>query len=471
MDSKLYQDAQVAYTAAATSGKPKKADLVDLWSGVHMFSAVRSSAFATNVAQSDDGILFAMAGLMYEVDSGATGVASCTNDLGVDGIVPHGPAQIGHFGELVDGDLTPVFVAAEASPFDVVYCPYRSGGYSIDASLSTANTTFAFAGEFKDQLTGSATIEDFTAVEGVEVGSRSFDVSGIPIMFGGNPQLLSVSNHTPRNSKAPVLTGGDYLIEYKYPKMKEISHFHMMGDDACAPYAIDFGTSVGTESANLSIWAAFSAYYDAGAIYKNPLFSTPGTVTGVQTSDRVTINHELTGDSDAPVVSNGGTTPLQVVDPSVSYGSTSIVVEHVNTMSGFASTADGVTWTINTDNVQGPTGADYNFVAPIASGTVRLETAPRPNISCIVTSHSLAHDVVVRDASSTAVEIAFVDRATGLIAAPAAGMGFHFSFSAKCKSNMPSDARFSMRRGNVRVLPAGFEQVGFNGWASGRGTF
>jgi hypothetical protein len=58
--------------------------------------ASNAAAIASLLADGEVGML---GGLLYEKDSTATGAASCTNDLGVDGLIPSGnPISILHFG-------------------------------------------------------------------------------------------------------------------------------------------------------------------------------------------------------------------------------------------------------------------------------------------------------------------------------------------------------------------------------------
>jgi len=64
----------------------------------------RTTASAAALVGLGNGAIGSLGGLRYQVDTTATGTASATNDLGVDGLVPYGKVwQVAHFGAL---DLT-----------------------------------------------------------------------------------------------------------------------------------------------------------------------------------------------------------------------------------------------------------------------------------------------------------------------------------------------------------------------------
>tara|TARA_R110002012_G_scaffold274862_1_gene461274 strand:+ start:338 stop:2344 length:2007 start_codon:yes stop_codon:yes gene_type:complete len=88
-----------------------------------------SAVFAATML---DGTIFTMAGLQYLVDSSAIGPDSCTNDLGVDGILPFGTVYPQHFGAVADGSITDDRVAIQRA----IDYAYSTGGMVSLRSLS-----------------------------------------------------------------------------------------------------------------------------------------------------------------------------------------------------------------------------------------------------------------------------------------------------------------------------------------------
>lgn len=79
----------------------------------------RDIATATAVATAlSDGEIGVIAGLSYLKDSAATGSLSCTNDLGVSGLVPHGTITMAHYGVAADDTPTNDDTAALQAALD-----------------------------------------------------------------------------------------------------------------------------------------------------------------------------------------------------------------------------------------------------------------------------------------------------------------------------------------------------------------
>ena len=76
----------------------------------------RDATNAALAAAYSDGTIVLMDGLFYEVDSSATGTASATNDLSVDGLVPFDNFHVEHFGITGSGNETTKFQAAVDAP-------------------------------------------------------------------------------------------------------------------------------------------------------------------------------------------------------------------------------------------------------------------------------------------------------------------------------------------------------------------
>lgn len=85
---------------------------------------VRNAANAAKIAALEDGKIGFMGGIAYKADSTKTGTNSCTNDLGVDGLVPSGDLYAAHFGDMASADCAPIlqratdWMAANDSPND-----------------------------------------------------------------------------------------------------------------------------------------------------------------------------------------------------------------------------------------------------------------------------------------------------------------------------------------------------------------
>jgi len=103
----------------------------------------RDAASATALAAKGNGTIGTLGGYLYEVDSSAASTGSATNDLSVDGLIPHGPVYPQHFGAVGDGatDDTSAFQAmltyAGGKPVQIVI---PSATYSLDAQLTMTTT-------------------------------------------------------------------------------------------------------------------------------------------------------------------------------------------------------------------------------------------------------------------------------------------------------------------------------------------
>lgn len=98
-------------------------------------TAANASAMVDTLS---DGGIAVMGGLAYKKDSTATGTSSCTNDLGVDGLVPAIVTSLDHYGVAKDGvtdDTTKVQAAADFG--GVINCP--PGKYLLTDQVTIAN--------------------------------------------------------------------------------------------------------------------------------------------------------------------------------------------------------------------------------------------------------------------------------------------------------------------------------------------
>lgn len=149
-----------ATTLAAAGG----ADLVGVSGGqtaqdtIDVTLGSRGSSNATTATSFADGTIVTLAGLQYEVDSTKTGTDSATNDLGVDGLVPNGQAEAGHFGITNSGDeATKIAAAVQWSIDNGKPVKFPKGTYRSDTRLTVDGPVW-IEGE------GEETVFDFSAL-------------------------------------------------------------------------------------------------------------------------------------------------------------------------------------------------------------------------------------------------------------------------------------------------------------------
>lgn len=109
---------------------------------------IRDAAQSALAASLADGSIVSIAGLFYEVDSTATGAASATNDLGVDGLKPHmaiGLVYAAQFGVVADtgtdqlANLQRCFDWAEVNGYRNIVLP--AGVVVVDGTLTLGSTS------------------------------------------------------------------------------------------------------------------------------------------------------------------------------------------------------------------------------------------------------------------------------------------------------------------------------------------
>jgi hypothetical protein len=125
---------------------------------------VRNVANATRVAALANGTVVQLGGLRYEVDSTATGTASATNDLSVNGLVPFGDWRPEHFG------LNP----AIALPAQT-----RLVGEGVVDSLITNTAVDQIAVSITGTGTGAASRFDYTKLERFKIAHEAASFYGV----------------------------------------------------------------------------------------------------------------------------------------------------------------------------------------------------------------------------------------------------------------------------------------------------
>ncbi|MEQ5870254.1 SGNH/GDSL hydrolase family protein [Sagittula sp. NFXS13] len=112
----------------------------------------RDAATAAALAGFPDGSIGLIGGLAYRADSTATGAASATADLLVDGLVPDGFVRDRHFGATGDGSSDDSAAIEAAGPNTVLHVEEGRYVTTVTASKVTLETTAA--AQFRDSESG-----------------------------------------------------------------------------------------------------------------------------------------------------------------------------------------------------------------------------------------------------------------------------------------------------------------------------
>jgi len=158
-----------------------------------VYYASRTASVAKIAAAKDDGSIVNIAGQSYRVDSTATGNASATNDLSINGLVPHGVATVMHYGGLNDGivDCRNALVYATLNNGHV---HFPAGDYKIgstidygalNVSLSLQNPNIVLSGDGHElsniSYTGTGTMLIGGAASASGSYAQSLSIRGLQI--------------------------------------------------------------------------------------------------------------------------------------------------------------------------------------------------------------------------------------------------------------------------------------------------
>lgn len=197
----------------------------------------RTATTATHYANTTpDGTIFAMSGYWYEVDSSVTGGFSATNDLGVNGIKPHGEIWAAHFGATGDrttdvttnlqsaidyaGTLTtystPV-AQAELNTLNAAPVNLMAGGYLVSSTLSVNTAGVSIRGEDR---TSTAIISNFDG--------KLFDIRHPDEFNSGSIHNIGISDLT-LQGKFTDPTGNSVAIDVGIVKHSYFSRLRIGG--------------------------------------------------------------------------------------------------------------------------------------------------------------------------------------------------------------------------------------------------
>ena len=149
-------------TAGAASVGATKAPTVQ--KAIDVLLGARDATNAAIAAALADGVIVQLGGLRYEVDSTATGTASATNDLSVDGLIPHGDWRPEHFGLNPGIDLP---------------AQTRLVGEGVVDSLITNTAVDQVAVSITGTGTGSANRFDYVKLERFKVAHEAASFYGV----------------------------------------------------------------------------------------------------------------------------------------------------------------------------------------------------------------------------------------------------------------------------------------------------
>lgn len=155
---------------------------------IDVLLGARDATNAAIAAALSNGTIVWLGGFAYRVDSTATGNASATNDLSVDGLVPHGQVCVQHYGGAPGTDCRDAVVYATlnngrchfpaSSTAYVIASTIDYGALNVSLSLTTDNVVLT--GDGKDLSNISYT------------GTGTMLIGGAASASGSYPQSLSM---------------------------------------------------------------------------------------------------------------------------------------------------------------------------------------------------------------------------------------------------------------------------------------
>ncbi len=219
-------------------------DPVNIETGV-TFKA-RDANAATIAAGKSDGTVVEINGLKYRVDSSATGTASATNDLGVNGLVPDGIATVQHYGGVADGttDCRDALVYASLNNGRV---HFPAGNYviastidygALSGSLGLTIDNVILTGDGKDLSnisytgTGTMLIGGAAAASGSYAQSlsvRGLKISGTGVAGASTPITIGKFTTTSHDLAGCDSTQRFAYWEFTAPSVIEDCDFRFLG--------------------------------------------------------------------------------------------------------------------------------------------------------------------------------------------------------------------------------------------------
>lgn len=162
-------------------------------------SIARNASEAALAATEPNGTKWFLGGLLYRVDSAKTGTASATNDLGVDGLVPAGEADLGHFGAPQNGLLSDSPALRRAMAVLGALSPV--GGVVKASGLVYGTEVVELADETRLDF-GKSLVSLNAPTKNFGIGWQTDDIVSNPEIIGGQMVMYGVGsvafavNHT-----------------------------------------------------------------------------------------------------------------------------------------------------------------------------------------------------------------------------------------------------------------------------------
>lgn len=170
----------------------------------------RDVATAAQLTLLADGSVGVMNGRAYLVDSTATGTASATNDLGVDGLIPFGGIDPGHYGAVGDG------LADDSAALRAMYSANGSQGhYELSGTYRVdGNVTILGRNIFRNGASIAPTTGNTVTLDGGAVVSA---VSDWASTANGGTFTYSAGSFEHRILTKVTNPSGGFAFNFGYP--------------------------------------------------------------------------------------------------------------------------------------------------------------------------------------------------------------------------------------------------------------
>ena len=284
-----------------------------------------------------------------------------------------------------------------------------------------------------------------------------------------NWQYIDDTTHQPVNLSTLTVVNDNLEMAHSFTATK-IGGLSVTPDETMTAKGVTVGASVGTTKTLLSFYAPISAVIIGNGTvqYGNEYTKSLLNIENLEDGSGLKINHPTVsaGLGDVPSVSefleqgNGMYNSLRF-----SYNTNFVQVQHYDYLNGLIEyNTTTSSWVYTTSNIEKPTIAFSN-------GDLTLtytKSAPLDNFAINLSARS-RYLPIIKSATQTTIVINFIDTLTGnVVTSPNNTMRCHLSRDVKVLSTMPTNTRFSINRGAVKV-PASQMITGTTGnfWITG----